>query len=390
MPETKRPLKVFLCHAHSDAPAVRALYNRLVKDGVDTWLDKEKLLPGADWEYEIRKAVRESDVVVVCHSKQFNQKGFRQKEVRIALEEADLLPKGEIFIIPARLEECDVLEDLIRWHWVDLFEADGYDNLMRALQARANKVGATLQIHKSWLPGITSPRSKIKESVEEKVVASNRDSSEETANKEKVEREAAEKTAQEKAQRELDKLVKKNERRYKREIFWIDVKGKFDLFLIDLHYRLALLRINFVPIMLLLAMIAIAGVLVFYLYVNIPILIRNQSPTLQPSQLPAEAIATSGAFTAIPTFNSLSFNETLTFNEMHPSMTSTPMGIEIYTVQVGDTLYEIALKFHTTVEAIEKQNNLSYPYLRVGQILQIPVNGVNSLTAIPTSTPMPK
>ena len=59
MRETKCPLKVFLYHAHSDATAVRALYNRLVKDGVDAWLDKEKLLPGADWELEIRRAVHE-------------------------------------------------------------------------------------------------------------------------------------------------------------------------------------------------------------------------------------------------------------------------------------------------------------------------------------------
>lgn len=35
----KRPLKVFLSHAHSDAAAVRALYKRLVKDGVDAWLN---------------------------------------------------------------------------------------------------------------------------------------------------------------------------------------------------------------------------------------------------------------------------------------------------------------------------------------------------------------
>ncbi len=127
MPEPKRPLKVFLCHAHADRDPVSRLYARLTQDGVDAWLDKEKLLGGADWEYEIRNAVRESDVVVVCHSKQFNQKGFRQKEVKIALEEAELLPKGEIFIIPVRLEECDVLDDLKRWHWVDLFEADGYE-----------------------------------------------------------------------------------------------------------------------------------------------------------------------------------------------------------------------------------------------------------------------
>ena len=38
--------------------SVRGLYIRLTKDGVDAWLDKEKLLPGQDWELEIRKAVR--------------------------------------------------------------------------------------------------------------------------------------------------------------------------------------------------------------------------------------------------------------------------------------------------------------------------------------------
>ena len=61
MTEAKRPLKVFLCYAHiislwdADRDAVRALYNCLTKDGVDTWLDKEKLLPGQDWRLEIRK-----------------------------------------------------------------------------------------------------------------------------------------------------------------------------------------------------------------------------------------------------------------------------------------------------------------------------------------------
>lgn len=158
MTKTKRPLKVFLCHAHSDKDAVKALYTRLTKDGVDAWLDKEKLLPGQDWELEIRKAVREADVVVVCLSKQFNQAGFRQKEVRLALDTAMEKPEGEIFIIPARLEECDTLESLRKWHWVDLFEDDGFEMLMRALRARANSIGVTLQIKKGWLPNITAPR----------------------------------------------------------------------------------------------------------------------------------------------------------------------------------------------------------------------------------------
>ena len=142
MSEIKRPLKVFLCHAHADRDPVHAFYIRLVKDGVDAWLDKEKLLPGQDWELEIRKAVREADVVVVCLSKQFNEAGFRQKEVRLALDTAMEKPEGEIFIIPARLEECDNLESLKKWHWVDLFEEDGYAKFLRALRVRGDRIGA--------------------------------------------------------------------------------------------------------------------------------------------------------------------------------------------------------------------------------------------------------
>ncbi len=58
MTEAKRPLKVFLCHAHiiplwdADRDAVRALYARLTADGMDAWFDKAKLLPRQDWELE--------------------------------------------------------------------------------------------------------------------------------------------------------------------------------------------------------------------------------------------------------------------------------------------------------------------------------------------------
>ena len=65
MPADKRPLKVFLCHAHADRDPVRGLPagTRLTQDGVDAWLDKAKLLPGQDWELELRKAVRKS---IIC------------------------------------------------------------------------------------------------------------------------------------------------------------------------------------------------------------------------------------------------------------------------------------------------------------------------------------
>lgn len=161
-----RPLKVFLCHAHADRDPVHGLYTRLTNDGVDAWFDKAKLLPGQDWKLEIEKAVREADVVVVCLSKQFNQAGFRQKEVRLALDTAMEKPEGEIFIIPARLEECDNLESLRRWHWVDLFEDDGYERIMRTLRARADTIDAVLQVKRNQSITIstshTKPSNKLK------------------------------------------------------------------------------------------------------------------------------------------------------------------------------------------------------------------------------------
>lgn len=157
MPEPKRPLKVFLCHASADKPAVRSLYKRLVADGVDIWLDAESLVAGQNWQVEIPKAIRESDVVIVCLSeKSINKEGYVQREIKFALGVADEKPEGTIFIIPARLEECKVPDRLNMYHWVELFERDGYERLMRALRLRADKIDATLQIKNNWLPNIAS------------------------------------------------------------------------------------------------------------------------------------------------------------------------------------------------------------------------------------------
>lgn len=117
---------------------MRQLYEQLRDDGFSPWLDKENLLPGQDWEFEILKAVRESDAVLVCLSRSAASKeGFIQKELRFALDKADEKPEGTIFIVPVRLEECDVPTRLARWHYVDLFSDRGYAKLTAALKARA-------------------------------------------------------------------------------------------------------------------------------------------------------------------------------------------------------------------------------------------------------------
>jgi len=138
-----RKLKVFLCHSKDDKPKVRELYRRLVADGFDAWLDEEKLIPGQEWDLEIRKAVQDSDVVVVCLSNgSITQAGYVQKEIRFALDVADEQPEGTIFIIPARLEDCQVPSRLNKWQWVNLFEKTSIEKLNHALNLRAKGLGS--------------------------------------------------------------------------------------------------------------------------------------------------------------------------------------------------------------------------------------------------------
>lgn len=134
-------LKVFLCHSSNDKPHVRQLYKRLKSDRFDPWLDEEKLIPGQNWRREIPKAVKNSDVVIVCLSRNsITKEGYVQKEITFALDLADEKPESIIFLIPLKLEECSVPEKLSKWHWVNYFEESGYNKLLSALKLRAETI----------------------------------------------------------------------------------------------------------------------------------------------------------------------------------------------------------------------------------------------------------
>lgn len=138
MNKPTKQVRVFLIHAHEDRDAVRKLHQRLRRDSFDAWLDVENLQPGQDWQSEIRKAILTSDAVIVCISRAFNkQHGYRHEELKLALEKASLLV-DEVFIIPARLEDCDMPESLRHLHRLDLFVKGGYGKLTLALQKRKN------------------------------------------------------------------------------------------------------------------------------------------------------------------------------------------------------------------------------------------------------------
>lgn len=140
-----RSLGVFLCYAPNDHSRVCDLYRRLCDAGIQPWFDEEDLLPGQDRQQEIRKAVRSADAVIVCLSQQAIVSAAQvHKQIKIALDIAAEQPDYTIFLIPAKLEECELPERLQHLQAVDLGTEPGFERLLRALQRRAADVGAQL------------------------------------------------------------------------------------------------------------------------------------------------------------------------------------------------------------------------------------------------------
>ena len=73
----------------------------------------ENLLAGQDWQLEIRRAVRQSDFVLVCLSDDsVNKFGYVQKEVGYVMDRAEEKPEGKIFIIET--ESIEQIKDLVK------------------------------------------------------------------------------------------------------------------------------------------------------------------------------------------------------------------------------------------------------------------------------------
>jgi len=148
---TSRPLRVFLCHSSNDKPAVRELYQKLrAEPWIQPWLDEEELYPGQDWNMEIEKAVEAADAIIVCLTKNsINKEGYVQRELRTVLDFADYKPEGTLYIIPVRLEECELPRSLRKWQYADYFEGQrerALQRLLVSLKRRADSLASRIEI----------------------------------------------------------------------------------------------------------------------------------------------------------------------------------------------------------------------------------------------------
>ena len=127
--------QIFLSYAREDREKVKVLYKQLSDAGFKPWMDTKDIFPGENWQRAIRIAIRNSDFFLACLSaNSVDKRGPLQVEIEYALNIRLEKLKSDIYLIPARLEDCDMPEELCDFQRVDLFEDDGWTQLVKAIQ----------------------------------------------------------------------------------------------------------------------------------------------------------------------------------------------------------------------------------------------------------------
>ncbi len=129
---------VFISYAREDIETAKRLYGDLKSHKINAWLDVDNLLPGQNWRAEIKKTILNSTFfIALLSSNSVSKRGYVQKELSKAIDVLDELPESKIFLIPARINECQYSHDKLNdIHWVDLFPVynDGLKKILKVIQ----------------------------------------------------------------------------------------------------------------------------------------------------------------------------------------------------------------------------------------------------------------
>jgi hypothetical protein len=96
---------VFISYSWDDRIAVEELVHKLKARGIDVWEDK-KTRTGAHWPDRVRKAIKDSDTVLVIVSPHFLESPAAQFETGVALGLTEDSPKTRIVpVLVGNVEE---------------------------------------------------------------------------------------------------------------------------------------------------------------------------------------------------------------------------------------------------------------------------------------------
>ncbi len=105
------PGHAFISYVREDADRVDLLQRRLEAAAIPVWRDLRDLRPGQDWRAQIRAAIAADALVfIACFSSRSiaRKKSYQNEELLLAVEQARLRQPAEPWLIPVRLDDCEI------------------------------------------------------------------------------------------------------------------------------------------------------------------------------------------------------------------------------------------------------------------------------------------
>lgn len=138
-------MRVFLSYPSEHEQAAREVKDFVRSTGIDCWFDKDSLVGGMDWDRERRRAQADADVfLLLCGSQLVTRDGVYQREINEALRRLEDRRSNVIYILPLRLEDISLPEELARFHYVDYFGPNWRQKLAASLLRATSDLGESI------------------------------------------------------------------------------------------------------------------------------------------------------------------------------------------------------------------------------------------------------
>jgi hypothetical protein len=80
---------VFISYVRENSKSIDRLCKSVIDNGIQVWLDRDKIDPGVYWEEAIRKAIRHGEFFIAFFSAEYNDraKSYMNEELTLAIDE---------------------------------------------------------------------------------------------------------------------------------------------------------------------------------------------------------------------------------------------------------------------------------------------------------------
>lgn len=133
--------KVFISYAREDFEFAEEIYGYLEVNNFIPWMDKKRLMIGDRWENQIMTELKIADFIILLLSKtSVAKRGFVQREFKYALKYAEEKLNSDIFILPIKLDDCQVPEELAIFNWAEFNPVETQKEILLSLNHQRNKI----------------------------------------------------------------------------------------------------------------------------------------------------------------------------------------------------------------------------------------------------------